>query len=158
MPLTSSVITGKIQWSQTKNNTGFAPTKQGPDYIADSIAPPINTINELFAENRVLAAAASHTYDLTTMVNFFGEDISFNKARALHLAVAGGQIELSPGVSDPLTWFFGGTTPSITLPDGSFITMGMGTNATVSGSAKNLTVTNTGATSATYQITIIGGV
>ena len=56
MALTSSVITGKIQWSQIKNNTGFAPTKQGPDYIASSIAPPINTINEIFAENRVLAA------------------------------------------------------------------------------------------------------
>ena len=158
MALTSSVITGKIQWSQIKNNAGFAPTKQGPDYIASSIAPPINTINEMFAENRALAASASHTYDLTTMVNFFGEAITFNKARALHLAVQGGQIELSPGVSDPLTWFFGGTTPSIILPDGSFITIGGGSNAVVSGTAKNLTVTNTGATSATYQITIIGGV
>jgi len=158
MALTSSVITGKIQWSQIKTNPGFAPTKQGPDYIASSIAPPINTINEIYAENRVLAASASHTYDLTTMINFFGEAISFTKARALHLAVQGGQIELSPGVSDPLTWFFGGTSPSITLPDGSFITVGGGSNATVSGTAKNLTITNTGATSATYQITIIGGV
>lgn len=158
MALTSSVITGKIQWSQTKSNPGFAPTKQGPDYIASSIAPPINTINEIFAENRVLAAAASHTYDLTTIINFFGESVTFTKARALHLAVQGGQIALSPGASDPLTWFFGGTSPSITLPDGSFITIGGGSNATVSGTAKNLTITNTGATSATYQITIIGGV
>ena len=158
MALTSSVITGKIQWSQVKNNSGFAPTKQGPDYIASSIAPPINTINEIFAETRVLAAAASHTYDLTTMINFFGEAITFTKARALHLAVQGGQIALSPSASDPLNWFFGGTAPSITLPDGSFITIGGGSNATVSGTAKNLTVTNTGATSATYQITIIGGI
>jgi hypothetical protein len=157
MALTTSVITGKIQWSQVKNNTGFAATKQGPDSIANSITPPINTINEVFAENRVLAAAASHTYDLQALINFFGDAIVFTKIRAMHLAVQGGQITVAPGATNPLDWCLN-AEGEITLPDGSFITVGGGSNATVSGTAKNLTVTNTGATSATYQITLIGGV
>lgn len=158
MALTTSVITGKIQWSQVKANPGFANTRQGPDSAASSITPPVNTINEIFCETRTLAAAADHTYDLQALTNFFGDGIVFTKARALHLSVTGGQITLSPGAADPLTWFFGGTNPTLTLPNGSFITIGMGSNATVSGTAKTLTITNTGATSATYQITLVGGV
>jgi hypothetical protein len=158
MALTTSVITGKIQWSQIKTNTGFANTRQGPDAIASSITPPVNTINEIFCETRTLAAAASHTYNLQALTNFFGEAILFTKVRALHLSTTGGQITLSPGAADPLTWFMGGTNPTLTLPNGSFITIGMGTNTTVSGSAKTLTIENTGNTSATYQITLVGGV
>jgi hypothetical protein len=157
MALTTSVITGKIQWSQIKQNTGFAATKQGPDNIANSITPPVNTINEVFAENRVLAAAASHTYDLQALTNFFGDAIVFTKIRAMHLAVQSGQITAAPGVSDPLQWFLN-ADGEITLPDGSFITIGSGSNGTVGPTGKTLKITNTGATSATYQITLIGGI
>lgn len=158
MALTSSSITGKIQWSQSKANAGFASSKQGPDSIATSIAPPVNTINEIFCESRVLATTASHTYDLQVLVNFFGQNIVFTKLRAMHLTVQGGQITYSPGVSDSFPWFLTGTTPAIVLPDGSFITVGLGTNTTVTGSVKTITITNTGATSATYQITLVGGI
>ena len=157
MALTTAVITGKIQWSQIKNNTGFAPTKQGPDNIANSITPPVNTINEVFAENRTLAAAASYTYDLQALTNFFGDGIVFTKIRAMHLAVQGGQITVAPGVSDPLDWFLN-AAGEITLPDGSFITIGGGSNGTVGPTGKTLKITNTGATSATYQVTLIGGI
>lgn len=158
MSLTTCAVTGGIRWSQQKTNSGFSITRQGPDDLISSITPPVNTINELFAETRVIAAGATHTWDLTALTNFFSQAIAFNKARALHVAVSGGTARLQPGASDPATWFFGTSADAITLPDGSFITIGWGTNAVVTSAAKNLAITNTGATSVTVQIAILGGI
>lgn len=157
MSLTTCTISGGIRWSQEKTNTGFAASKQGPDNLIDSVSPPVATVNQIFAESRTIAASASYTYDLQALTNFFGEAVVLTKARALHLGVSGSTVKLEPGAADPATWFFGGTTPSISLPDGSFITIGWNTNYTVSATAKTLKITNTGATSATIQIAIVGG-
>lgn len=157
MGLTTATVSGGLRWSQVKTNTGFADSRQGPDDLTSSVTAPVASINQIFCENRTLAAGASHTYDLTVLVNFFGEAVTLSKARALHLSAQGGSARLEPGASDPALWFFAASGDAINLPDGSFITIGWNTNYTVSPTARTLKVTNTGATSLTYQIAILGG-
>ncbi|NBW14043.1 MAG: hypothetical protein EBR82_39200, partial [Caulobacteraceae bacterium] len=66
-------------------------------------------------------------------------------------------MKYEPGASNGLTWFLSGTTPAVTVQAGGFFLIGDGTYGTVSGSAKNIKITNVGAVSGTYEIALIGG-
>jgi hypothetical protein len=64
----------------------------------------------------------------------------------------------SPGATNGLTWFLGGTSPTLTVKAGGFFLVGDGSAFTVSGSAKTIKITNaSGAASGTYELALIGG-
>lgn len=158
MALTLSNVNAEIGWTQTKTNTGYGSIKQGPDKLTATLAPAVATYNELLAVQGTLAASASTTIDLYSITNLFGESKTLTKGIALMVKATTTGMKIEPGASNPLTWFWGGTSPSITIKAGGFILLGDGGTATISATDRNLKITNTsGSTTGTYDLVFLGG-
>lgn len=157
MSVDNSTVVGQITWTQSKTNTGYAKTKQGPDQLSVSLSPDTTTYNRIYATSGTLAASATVTIDLQGVTDYLGQSLTLTKIIAIQLKATGSTMKYEPGASNGLTWFLSGTSPAITVRDGGFFIVGDGTFGVVSGSAKNITITNTGATSGTYELALIGG-
>lgn len=159
MALSTISVNGGISWIQTKTNTGFANTIQGLDSLSASVSPVLTgatPANVVFAEERILAAAASQTYDLQSMTDFLAQSLVMTRAYAIAISCSVGQVTLQQGTSNPLTWPLSGTAPALIVPASGFFVFGQTTAQTVSASVKTLKVTAGGA-GATYRIAILGG-
>lgn len=158
MPLTLSNVNAEIGWTQTKANTGFTTVKQGPDKLVGTLSPAVATYNELLAVQGTLAASASATIDLYSITNLLGEAKTLTKGVAIMVKATTTSMKIEPGASNPITWFFGGTTPSITIKAGGFFLLGDGGTATLSATDRNLKITNlSGSVSGTYDLVFLGG-
>ena len=158
MPLTLSNINAEIGWTQTKSTTGYGSVKQGPSKLSGTLAPAVATYNELLAVQGTLAASASTTIDLYSITNLFGEAKTLTKGIALMVKATTTGMKIEPGASNPITWFFGGTSPSISIKAGGFFLLGDGSAATLSATDRNLKITNlSGSTTGTYDIVFLGG-
>lgn len=157
MSVNISSVVGQITWTQSKTNTGYGTTRQGPDQLSVSLSPDTTTYNRIYATSGTLASSASVTIDLQGVTDYLGQSLTLTKIIALQLSATGSNMKYEPGASNGLTWFLSGTTPAVTVKDGGFFLIGDGTFGTVSGSAKTITITNTGATSGTYSVALVGG-
>lgn len=146
-------------WQQTKANTGFANTVQGPDGLSLNVALPVgaSAANSIYVARGTLAASAATTIDLYSFTDQLGQSIAMVRVYALVVKTATDTLKIEPGSSNPLNWFFGGTTPSVTIPAGGGMTFYQPTAATVSSTVRNIKLTNTGSATLTYDIAIIGG-
>lgn len=157
MSVDISTVVGQISWTQSKANTGYTKTKQGPDQISVSLAPDTTTYNRIYATSGTLAASASVTIDLQGVTDYLGQSLTLTKIIAIQLTATGSTMKYEPGATNGLTWFLSGTSPAITVRDGGFFLVGDGTYGTVNGTAKTITITNTGAVSGSYGLALIGG-
>lgn len=157
MSVIASSVVGQITWTQSKTNTNFSTTKQGPDQVSVTLTPDTTTYNRIYATSGTLAASASVTIDLQGVTDYLGQSLTLTKIIAIELSATGSAMKYEPGASNGLSWFLSGTSPALTVQSGGFFLVGDGTFATVSGSAKTITITNTGAVSGTYKIALIGG-
>jgi len=157
MSVDISAVVGQISWSQSRTNTGFVKTKQGPDQLSITQSPDTTTYNRIYAVSGTLAASASTTIDLQGVTDYLGQSLTLTKIIAFQLTATTAAMKYEPGASNGLTWFLSGTTPAVTVQAGGFFLIGDGTYGTVSGSAKNIKITNVGAVSGTYEIALIGG-
>jgi hypothetical protein len=146
-------------WQQTKANTGFANTVQGPDGLAlnASLSVGSSSANSIYVAQGTLAASASTTIDLYSFTDQLGQSIAMVRVYALVVKTTGDTLKIEPGASNPLTWFLGGTSPSISIPAGGGMTFYQPTAATASSTARNIKLSNTGSVTLTYDIAIIGG-
>jgi hypothetical protein len=161
MPLQNVNLTVNLPWTQSATIAGgFQPVTQGPDSQNFSLFNiNVATYNQLYTASYTLAASATQTIDLTSLTNLVGESIDYTQALSILVLPVGSQCTLKPGATNPLTWFFGGSTQSIIIPDSgmfAFSCPATGSGATVSGTAKTLELINSGATSLVVDITIIG--
>lgn len=159
MSLTTAGVNGSISWIQTKTNSGFSNTIQGLDSISSSVSPSLTgatPANVVFAEERILTASASQTYDLQSMTDFLAQSLVMVRAFAISISCSDGQVTLENGASNPLTWPLSGTAPAMVIPSGGFFTFGQSSAKTVSASVKTLKVT-AGGSGGTYKIAILGG-
>ena len=158
MSVDISGVVGEINWSQSKTNTAFVKTKQGPDKITSSLTPSTTTFNRIYAVSGTLAASASVTIDLQGVTDYLAQSLTLTSIIAIMVKATTTDMIYSPGTSNGLTWFLGGTTPTITVRAGGFFLIGDGSAGTVSGSAKTIKITNASASlSGTYELALIGG-
>jgi hypothetical protein len=159
MALDFASISITSNWQQSKANTGYANTVQGPDGLSLNISYTVGSsaANSIYVVQGTLAASASTTVDLFSFTDQLGQSVSMVRVYAIIAKTADSSLKVEPGATNPLTWFFGGTTPSLTIPSGGGFCFAQNTAATVSASARNIKLTNTGAVTLTYNLAIIGG-
>jgi hypothetical protein len=146
-------------WQQRKTNTGYQDTVQGPDGLSlnASLTVGSSAANSIYVAQGTLAASASTTIDLFSFTDQLGQSVSMVRVYSMVVKTADAALKVEPGATNPLTWFFGGTTPSITIPSNGGFGFTQPTAATVSSTVRNIKLTNTGAVTLTYNIAIIGG-
>lgn len=163
MPLDSLTFNNNITWSMSKANTGYADTKNGPTSASFSLSGvDIANYNYLYVASLTVAPSATTTIDLSSLTSLLGEAINFTKVLTIVVTTTGNQITVATGATNGLVWFFGGTSPTITIPTGgmfAFSEAATSTGTTVDATHKTLKFTNNGATTnATVKVQILGKV
>lgn len=160
MGLSTGYLTSTASWTQTKSTTGRVDLTQGPDSASSTVTFAVASVNRIYTYAISLAASGTATIDLQALTTLLGETDAWTKVQGLLLTVdsGGGNIKLSQGASNPLTWFWGGTTPTITVQAGGFLALGDGTTATVDATHKTLKLTNLSSSlTATGTLVLFGG-
>lgn len=159
MALSFANVSMSMAWEQFKTNTGYANTIQGPSGLDLNLAYTVGSTaaNSIYVTQGTLAASANTTVDLFSFTDLLGQSISMVRVYAIMLKAATDSLKIEPGATNPLTWFFGGTTPSITIPAGGGFLFSQTTAATVSSTVRNLKLSNPGSVTMTYNIAVIGG-
>jgi hypothetical protein len=109
--------------------------------------------------NMTLAGSGSQTIDLTSLTNTVYETFSLGHALTILVLPTGNSVTLTPGGTNGLAWFFGGTSPSITIPAGGCLLFSepvAGPGHVVDGTHKTLTFTNASGAAATVQVLVVG--
>lgn len=160
MSLEAANSYNSLNWVQQNVNPGFSPSLQNDNWLySKSYTIDPAGINSLYAVQNTLAPSASVTIDLQNVVDFFNNTMIFERVYSIQFSAVAADIEIGPAVSNPVQWFFGTTSDSIVVKSNSDFSYNTTYPFTVSGSAKNITLTNlSGSTTATYKIAIIGGV
>jgi len=160
MGLSNLSFNPTVTWSLAKTNGAFGNTTQMGSKGFNFNGISLITYNQLYAATLSLGATGSQTVDLTSLTNLVGESVDFISALALIVIPSGSECTIQPGASNPLQWFFGGTTQSVVVPDGGFFAFSMkptGTGEAVDSTHKNLKFTNSGATPLSLDVVIVGG-
>lgn len=159
MALDFANVSISAAWQQTKANTGFQPTVQGPDSLALNTVYTVGSsnANSIYVAQGTLVAAASTTIDLYSFTDQLGQSIQMVRVYAIIAKATTDSLKIEPGASNPLTWFFSGTSPAITIPAGGGFCFSQATAATVSSTVRNIKISNPGSVTMTYNIAIIGG-
>lgn len=160
----SLLASASIGWEQQKTNGSFANSKQGPDTLTASYQPLTTTYTDIYLAEGTLAASASVTLDLYSFTDKLGTAVTATKLLGILIkataTVTGGQLKIEQGASNPLTWFFSGTTPAITLDVGTLGACFMvkeGTSETLSSTVRNLKLSNPGTQTITYYVAAMVG-
>lgn len=158
MALTAVELKASLTWTMQKTNTGFDATKNGPTTKSFYLGPSVATYNQLYAAQHSLSSGASVTIDLQSFTTLDGTSVTFTKALAIFLTVTGSSVKIEPGASNPLTWFFSGTTPAVTVPASGCFVFAQPTTQTVDATHKTIKLTEgTGSGTAVVTIEILGG-
>jgi len=160
MPLTVGSLLSTASWTQATSNTGRADITQGPDSISKTVTFDVAIVNRVYIYPISLAASGTATIDLQAVTTYLAESTAWTKVQGILLTVdsGGGNIKIEPGASNPLTWFFSGTTPAITVKAGGWFGLGDGSVFTVSSTVKTLKLTNLSSSLATTgNLAIYGG-
>jgi hypothetical protein len=153
----------KIACSQTRTNGNFASAKAANDGVSFSLSPSATTYQQALIAEYTILAAGTQTVDLSSFTTLLFQAVTTaNKVLGFIVKATGdtGVLKIEPGASNPLTWFFGGTTPSISLEcgaSGCCLMLMDGVAETVDGTHKTILLTNTGAATITVSLEIIVG-
>ena len=161
MALDLAQVSIAATWQQSKANTGFASTVQGPDSNAllATLAVGASDADSVYAASGTIASAGTVSIDLQSFTDQLGQAITMTRVYAMLVQTATGSLKVEPHGTNGLVWFFSGTTPAITLPPGGGFCFLQTTSQTVDATHKVVKLTNTGspAVTLTYKITILGG-
>jgi hypothetical protein len=159
MSLTVSAINVATQWTQTRSNSPFGTSTQGPDSLVYSATPSTTTYSEVYLGSYSVAASGTQNLDFRSFTSTLGASVTATKIIAIMLkataTVTGAKMKIEPGASNALTWFFGGTSPYIELEvgtDGACFFAGEGVAETVDGTHKNILITNSGTQTMTLSV------
>ncbi|AMV25527.1 hypothetical protein VT84_14105 [Gemmata sp. SH-PL17] len=161
MPLSSFDLQANVQFAFTVPVANWADLTQGDNQVVFSL-PDLDTDvwDDAYAAVLTIASSASTTIDLKSFTNLAGESVALTKALAIVVKVAGtsGVLKITPGASNGLVWFAGSTDGHVVRAGESFTQAGdpTGSGITVDSTHKTLTFANTGATSITVTVAIVG--
>ena len=161
MSLTYLSSLNYLNWQQQQANPGFTATVQGPDTFQYSLTPVIEDtgLNTIFAKQDTLAPLVSTTFDLTNLTDLLNQPLTFTRAYMFQIYTSATDLQITPGASNPLQWFFMDISDGILVKANSNFMYNSLYPFTVDASNKNITIFNTSATtSTTYTIAIVGGI
>lgn len=123
--------------------------------------PDESVYNQVFSAQYTILAAGTQAVDFYSFTNLVGEAVTATKMYAVLVKVtgAGAAVKVEPHGTNPLTWFFGGTSPSITLPGsatGSVFVFSEGGTETLSSTVRQWLLTCSGATATVDVVAIVG--
>ena len=157
----SVIASATLSWKQSQiNDSGtFGATTQGPDSFTARYTPNTTTYNEILLDTFVLNAAANTTIDFRSFANLLNNTVTATGVLGMLIkataTVTGGQLQIEPGASNPLNWFLGGTSPTITLDVGTAgagLQIWEGTTQTVNATVRNVLFSNPGTQAVTVTL------
>lgn len=156
-------VKGGISAEYRYDVAGFSSATQKPS-VEFKRTLSADDYEEALFDSFTLEAGGTQTIDLRlfqTLAQQVSGASAIGIAFRVTATVAGGKLRVAPGVNQPLTWFFGSVTDSLTTnatPDGDagFCLLD-GTAVTVSDSERNLDCTNPGSAAVTVQVMAIVG-
>jgi hypothetical protein len=151
----------KLSWGLEKSNTGRNATKQdgSVDY---SVAPAIATYTSVFSARYTILAAGTQAVDFYSFTDLAGNAVTATKIYGVLIVVtgAGSSVKVEPHGTNPLTWFFAGTTPSITIPGsatpGGMFLFSEGGTEVLSATVRQWLLTCAGATATVDVVAVVG--
>lgn len=170
MAVSTLGITGELNWSLQKDNTGFAKSKQGPDKLSVTLSPNILLYTQIYAAEIALTFGQSVVLDLfigiskvgaaadVAMVDFLHDPTIFRRVLGIMVQAVGVSVKVEPNATDPMSWFLSGTTPAITIKDGGFFLFGDGAQTAVLTTTGKIKITNMHASlTGSVKIALLGG-
>ena len=163
MPLTQFSLSMNARWALSRDIAPFQPVTQS-DQLTFSLSPlDLATYTDAFIASVDLLAGVSQDFNLQVFADFPGTVTTATKALSLVLGATGATTAIAtygPSPTNGLSWFLGGSNPTISVPSGGvfmFSIGAIGTPQAVSSSAKNIRVTNTGTGVLTAHIVVLLG-
>jgi hypothetical protein len=161
MPLTNASLTMNLAWAMNRVSAGgYSPLTQGNDSVTYNLGGlDIAVFNQLYAVQLSLATGISQTIDVTSLTNLVYETFSYGHITTIVVLPTGSKVTIQPGASNPLTWFFGGSTQSVTVPAGGvflFSTDAGGDGDVAITTNKTLEFTNSGSTPLLCDVILLG--
>jgi hypothetical protein len=160
-------LAASATWSQSQSNGALQGTTQGPDSLSYRATPDAATYTQVQATQLTLAASASQTLDLSSFTTLLNATATCTKVLGVLVkatnTVTGGQLKIEPGASSAIDFWLGGTTPSLTLAcgdpagPGCAVLIADGAARAVSGSVKNVKLSNPGTQTVTVSVVILCG-
>ncbi len=159
MALDSINVQAAVTWEQSRPVAGFANVTQGSDTANFALsALDTATWDALFAAQYTIAASGTQAVDLRTFTDLPGNSVTADKVLTILILVAGAtadRLNVKPHGTDGLQWFFGGATESVNVPGGGCLMFSEGAasaGTTVSATARQLLLTNTGGAALTVKV------
>lgn len=162
MAVSSSSLSMNLGWTLSQTSAGFAEVTQGPDNNTYMTLPSTETYNILYTAQYTIPPTGTNfvVINFNSFTDILNTAKTATKAVAIMIQTTGNKVKLEPNAAlNPLTWFFGSATHSITIEAGGSMILSNGTTSgTVSASSANLRLTNTGTTTdSVVKVTILGG-
>ena len=161
MSLAQLTLKTGIIWQLSRVNAGgFQPTLQGIDSVQLTLSlGDFSGADDAYITELSLAASANQTIDFSSFTDLAGNTVTPTKVYAILVKPTGtgAVIQIAPGASNPLTWFFGGTTPTVSVPAGGAMLLMQTGPTTIDGTHKTLKFTNTGSGALLCDLVVITG-
>jgi hypothetical protein len=163
MGLDLAKVVASIATKQSSTNTPFGNTTQGTETLLHEPTIDTDVINRVLLSSYTIAAAGTQGIDLRSFTNLLNVATTATKVIGILLkgTGSGAKMKIEPyAASNPVTWFWTGTTPAITLTCGtqgcSLLVMD-GAVFTLTATDRSLLVTNTGSASLTLTVEALVG-
>lgn len=159
MALTGFSFAVSTSWALERTQTPFASSSES-DSVYFALASLDTAVwNQVYVAQLSIATVSSTTIDLTSFTNLVNETVAFDHVLSIFVQPNGADITIAPGASNGLVWFFGGTTPTIAIPNGAVFAYSLpdtSTGQVVDATHKTLLFTNTGLTTTLVDVVILG--
>lgn len=163
MPLSDLKIQTAIQWTLTDTVTGWGSATQGQNAVTFKLGTvDFSAWDQAYAVSVTLAGGADRDIDLTALLNFLNESVTFTailavgfKCTSTVAAAPNGKLVVTPSAA----FGFNAITDKVTvLPDGAVVVSAPTTSTgyTVDSTHKNLNVANTGTDSIVATVVVVG--
>lgn len=156
MSLTAANITLSIGWTDSYAPVTGARAAVVTDSLTVSNVPAVATYNRRLRTRYTLSAAATQVIDLASFTDpYSGQVYVLTKATGIVIRSNGQPFRIGPNAAaNPLPWFFGIAANYLDFT----ANCGFGVYQTVTfTTGSKLLLTNTGASSGTFDVIIIGG-
>ncbi len=153
---TCALIAG-ITAQLTRADTGF--TTATRKLTKQLLATDVTAFNSVFAAEYSIAAAGTQTVDFfAAFTDLLGNSVSLTKAIALLVLATGSGVIVEPKpATNPLVWFYSGTSPQITIHAGGGFLFFDGATRTIDATHRNILFTETGGATLTLDVVLWGG-
>jgi hypothetical protein len=120
MPLNQCSLQDQLQYLLQTTGNPIGPVSQGPLTFPFSLANlnvSSGNIDTFYANQITIAGSGNTDVDFYSFTDQIGEATGMRHIQALWVNPIGTDgVIIAPGSATALTWFFGGTSPTITVP------------------------------------------